>query len=194
MFRHLTPADYRSMPWKNGAGRTTEIAAHPPGAAIDAFLWRISIAEVDRDGPFSRFPGIARTIVLLEGAGMHLRGGALDLELTTPFAPHEFSGDDAIDCTLVAGRIRDFNAMFRRGCGRGSVGVVHGKTAEFAPADFRLVYAATGTHECVMSGNAPMILAPGHSVLVGHDDEGLSMAIRPCSATAVALIVSIDGP
>ena len=194
MVRLLTPSDYRSMPWKNGAGRTTEIAVHPPGTAIDAFAWRISVAEVDRDGPFSRFPGIDRTIVLLEGAGMRLSGGALDAELTTAFVPHAFSGDDAVDCTLVDGRIRDFNAMFRRGSTRGNVTVVRGEAAEFVPADFRLAYAATGTHKCVVSGHAPMILAPGHSVLVGHDDEGLSMAIRPCSATAVALIVSIDGP
>ena len=72
MYRLLTPADYRPMPWKNGAGRTTEIAAHPAGAALDAFAWRVSIADVERDGPFSRFPGIDRTIVLLDGAGMRL--------------------------------------------------------------------------------------------------------------------------
>ena len=103
MFRLLTPNDYRSMPWKNGAGRTTEIAVHPAGAALDAFAWRVSIADVERDGPFSRFPGIDRTIVLLDGAGMRLRSGASDIELTTRFVPHDFSGDDAIECTLVAG-------------------------------------------------------------------------------------------
>src|SRR4029077_2512621 len=74
MVRLLTPNDYRSMPWKNGAGRTTEIAVHPPGAALDAFAWRVSIADVEQDGPFSRFPGIDRTIVLLGGSGMRLRG------------------------------------------------------------------------------------------------------------------------
>ena len=78
MVRLLTPADFHSMPWKNGAGRTTEIAVHPPGAALDTFAWRVSIADVERDGPFSRFPGIDRTIVLLEGAGMRLRSGRSD--------------------------------------------------------------------------------------------------------------------
>jgi environmental stress-induced protein Ves len=34
MVRLLAPADCRSMPWKNGAGRTTGIVAHPPGAAL----------------------------------------------------------------------------------------------------------------------------------------------------------------
>jgi hypothetical protein len=44
--RVLSPADYRRMPWKNGAGRTTEIAVHPAGAALDAFDWRVSVADV----------------------------------------------------------------------------------------------------------------------------------------------------
>src|SRR4029453_7140835 len=68
MVRLLTPNDYRSRPWKNGAGRTTEIAVHPAGAGLDAFAWRVSIASVERNGPFSAFPGIDRTIVLLDGA------------------------------------------------------------------------------------------------------------------------------
>ena len=193
MVRLLTPSDYRSMPWNNGGGRTAEIAAHPPGTAFDDFAWRISLAEVDRDGPFSRFPGVDRTIVLLEGAGMRLRGSACDAELTIAFAPHAFSGDDAIECTLIAGRIRDFNAMFRRGRAHGVVSVVRGESAEFASADFRLAYAATGTHECVMSGCAPTTLAAANSVLVDRaGDAGSTMTIRPLTADAVALVVSID--
>lgn len=182
------------MPWKNGGGRTTEIAAHPPGAAFDGFVWRVSVAEVDCNGPFSRFPGIDRTIVLLEGAGMRLRGSTLDADLTTPFTAQAFSGDEAIYCTLVAGGIRDFNAMFRRGRAQGSVAVVRGEGAEFAATDYRLAYAATGTHECVMSGYASLMLAAGHSLLVDHttDRERPLMTIRPLDADAVALIVSIE--
>jgi len=196
MVRLLTPADYRSMPWKNGAGRTTEIAAHPPGAALDAFAWRVSLADVERDGPFSRFPGVDRTIVLLEGAGMRLHGGVRDAELTTPFAPHAFSGDEAIECSLVAGRSRDFNAMFRRGRARGNVAVVRDKGAEITQAQYRLVYAATGAHECVIARLAPLRLEAGRALLV--DDPGASesppIAIRPIDPDAVALVVSIDCP
>ena len=193
MIRILTSADYRSMLWKNGAGRTTEIATHPHGAAFDAFAWRVSIAEVDRDGPFSRFLGVDRVIALLDGEGMRLRGGTLDADLTTPFAPHAFSGDEAIDCTLIAGGIRDFNAMFRRGRARGRIDVVRGDGEEFAPTDFRLAYAATGIHECVIPGSAPMMLAPGHSLLADNatGSNGPSMTIKPL-ASAVALVVSIE--
>ena len=146
----LTPGDYRSMPWKNGAGRTTELAVHPQGAGLDAFAWRVSIASVERDGPFSAFPGIDRTIVLLDGAGMIL-GGAQQVDVTTRFLPRAFRGDQSLDCTLVAGPCRDFNAMFRRSRARGTVAVVRGSAREFDPAQFCLSYAAKGAHECTVA-------------------------------------------
>ena len=196
MVRLLTPADYRSMPWKNGGGRTTEIAAFPPGATLDTFLWRVSLANVACDGPFSPFPGIDRAIVLLDGAGMRLRGGPRDVELTTPFVPHDFSGDEGIDCRLVAGPVRDFNAMFRRGRACGSVTVVRRGGAEFRPAQFRLAYAVTGVHECSGATSAPIRLEAGHALLVteaGASDTP-SLAIRPLGADPVALLVSVDCP
>jgi len=197
MYRHLTPTDYRRMPWKNGAGRTIEIAAHPIGASLDEFLWRVSIADVERDGPFSRFPGIDRTIVLLAGAGMRLRSGARDIELTTRFVPHDISGDDEIECVLVAGPSRDFNAMFRRDRARGRVAVVRAGDADFGPAPFRVAYAAAGSHECTIPGHAPLQLPEGHALLVDATDprsEGVPVAVRPLRDGAVALVVSVDGP
>ena len=196
MVRFLMPADYRSMPWKNGGGRTTEIAAFPPGATLDTFLWRVSLADVASDGPFSPFPGVDRTIVLLDGAGMRLRTGPRDLELTTPFAPHDFSGDEAIDCTLLAGPVRDFNVMFRRGRARGTVAVAQGDGMQFGPAQFRLAYAATGAHECIVARLAPLRLQTGHALLVDEPagSDGSPLAMRPLGAGAVALVVSVDCP
>ena len=194
MVRLLTPADYRTMPWKNGSGRTTEIAAYPSGAGLDTFLWRVSLADVGCDGPFSSFPGIERTIVLLEGAGMRLHGGGRAIELTTPFAPHTFSGDVAIDCKLIAGPVRDFNAMFRRGRAHGSVAVVREGEMEFGPAQFRLAYAAAGVHECTGVTSAPIRLEAGHALLVIGDgaSDTPSLTIRPLGANPVALVVGVD--
>ena len=194
MVRLLTPADYRSMRWKNGGGRTTEIAAYPPDAAIDAFSWRVSIADVASDGPFSRFPGVDRTIVLLEGTGMRLTGGGRETELCTPFEPFRFSGDDAVDCTLIAGPVRDFNAMFRRRDARGSVAVIRGDRSEAATGDVVLAYAAAGAHDCVVPGHPPLVLKAGHAVLVEKraGDEAASIAIRPRDAGAVAIAVCVE--
>ena len=78
----------------------------------------------------------------------HVRYGAHDRVSW----PHDFSGDDAVDCTLLAGPCRDFNAMFRRGRARGRVAVVRGSSEQFEPAQFHLSYAAKGPHECTIAG------------------------------------------
>jgi environmental stress-induced protein Ves len=181
------------MPWKNGGGRTEEIATHPEGAALDSFDWRVSIAEVARDGPFSPFPGIDRTITLIEGAGMHLSDGHRDVVLRTPFEPYAFDGGDSIDCALIAGPIRDFNAMMRRDRARGTVIVVRASTA-IDTAEFVLVYAAIGAHECSTDGEPPMNVAAQHTLIVERTPRthASPLAVRPRDAGAVALAVRIE--
>jgi uncharacterized protein len=104
-----------AQPWKNGAGLTREVARG--GLDPVAFDWRLSVAEVDRDAPFSAFPGIDRCIVLLSGGGMRLASanGNVDHCLTEPLAPLYFSGDLQLAATLVGGASIDFNVMTRRG-------------------------------------------------------------------------------
>jgi len=62
-------ADLVASPWKNGGGVTREVAAFPEGAALDAFVWRVSVADVAQAGPFSRFAGIDRTLAVDVMAG-----------------------------------------------------------------------------------------------------------------------------
>lgn len=115
--RRLTPSDYRRMPWRNGAGTTTELAIGPEGAGLRGarFLYRVSIAEVASDGPFSRFEGYDRHIMLLAGAGMTLDCGAHGrIELVAPFEPRAFSGDWDVEGALVTGAVRDFNVIVDR--------------------------------------------------------------------------------
>lgn len=70
----LLPAAARAVvPWRNGAGVTREVAADKPGAD---FGWRVSVATLDRDAPFSRFDGCARTFVLARGGPVTLIGPA----------------------------------------------------------------------------------------------------------------------
>lgn len=119
--RVLRQADYRRMPWKNGGGETTEIAVSPPGAGLDDFDWRISMALVKGDGPFSVFPGIDRTLSILEGNGMRLTIGGARVDLTLASAPLPFAADVATDAVLVDGAITDLNVMSRRGAFRHQV-------------------------------------------------------------------------
>lgn len=122
MARILRAADHRMMPWKNGGGFTREVAVEPGDAATDAFDWRISIADVALDGPFSLFPGVDRVIVVVGGAGMVLRAGeAFPVTLDTAAAPYAFPGDVPAGARLIAGPITDLNVMTRRGHWRASM-------------------------------------------------------------------------
>ena len=108
-------ADLPATPWKNGGGSTREVACWPPGAGFDGFDWRVSIATIAASGPFSTFAGVDRVITLLDGDGVRLQGAGIDHRLAEPLAPFAFSGDAAIDCTLLGGASSDFNVMTRRG-------------------------------------------------------------------------------
>lgn len=112
MLRILRSADYPTRPWKNGGGTTRDIAVSPPGASLDDFHWRLSLAQVDRDGPFSRFDGVDRTLVLLDGAmELHEQDRRIDLVRGKPVA---FEGERPIEATVRGGSTLDFNVMTRR--------------------------------------------------------------------------------
>jgi environmental stress-induced protein Ves len=101
-------------PWKNGGGSTREIVCWPPGAGLDHFVWRASIATIAASGPFSRFAGVDRQIMLLEGDGVALQGDGLAHQLRQPDQAFGFSGDLSIGATLLGGASKDFNLMTRR--------------------------------------------------------------------------------
>ncbi|MDX3928644.1 MAG: HutD family protein [Shinella sp.] len=114
--RLLRSGDYRRMPWKNGGGETVEIAVHPEASDLAAFGWRVSIATVASDGPFSVFPGIDRTLAVLSGGGMELDIEGMGKYVLTPISePLSFAADAPTAARLSAGAITDLNVMTRRG-------------------------------------------------------------------------------
>lgn len=121
-----------ATPWKNGGGVTREIVCQPapagPGAVVSDFDWRVSIAHIAQDGPFSAFPGVDRIITLLSGAGVHLHSAdaALDHRLDTPLVPFAFAGELPIHARLLAGDCQDFNVMTRRAVCSAALDVVRG--------------------------------------------------------------------
>lgn len=114
--------EHKRMPWKNGGGETVEIAVFPPGSSVDDFDWRISMATVASDGPFSIFPGIDRTLSILDGAGVSLAmEGGQGVALHGASLPLSFAADIAVSATLADGPVTDLNVMTRRGRYRHSV-------------------------------------------------------------------------
>ena len=108
----LPAQGYQRMRWKNGAGWTSEVYRFPD---TDDWSWRLSIAEVETDAPFSTFPGVERALVLLEGNGMRLRFDDGDTrELLPPAGMLRFSGERSLVGQLINGPSRDFNLMWKR--------------------------------------------------------------------------------
>ncbi|MBM6581028.1 HutD family protein [Microvirga sp. BT689] len=113
--RVIRSEDLVRAPWKNGGGTTAEVAAFPEGSGFDSFGWRISMADVASDGPFSLFPGIDRTLIVVEGGGIELDVEGIAYPLDTANPKLSFSGDDITAGRLLSGPIRDLNVMTRRG-------------------------------------------------------------------------------
>ncbi|NLR99297.1 HutD family protein [Rhizobium sp. P38BS-XIX] len=112
----LRASDHKRMPWKNGGGETVEIAVSPDGAGLADFDWRVSMATVATDGPFSVFAGIDRTLSILDGEGMTLFiEGRAPERLTQASEPLPFAADAPTSATLINGTIIDLNVMTRRG-------------------------------------------------------------------------------
>jgi environmental stress-induced protein Ves len=104
-------ADAVVMPWRNGGGITREYLT---STAEDGLDWRLSVAQVASDGPFSEFPGLDRMLVLLEGNGMTLSFDDATVRLIDQLDHHRFAGEAAVNATLIDGPTRDLNLFWLR--------------------------------------------------------------------------------
>ncbi len=109
--QHLTPADYVAMPWANGRGQTVELLRREDAAG--RLLFRLSLASVIEDGPFSLLPGIKRNLTVISGPGFDLVGQTR--LRADPLVPVAFAGDEPIAAQGVAAPCQDFNVMAGKG-------------------------------------------------------------------------------
>jgi environmental stress-induced protein Ves len=167
--RIIRARDCKITPWKNGGGSTTEIAIGPAGASLDSFDWRVSMARVASDGPFSDFAGIDRTLAVVKGSGLVLTiGKDTPVTLSTGADPVRFPGDTPTSARLTAGEITDLNVMTRRGrfshrLQRISTSV----TCDFVEDDIAIVLSLDGT-TTVICGRDSVTLDHGDAALVGR--------------------------
>ena len=163
--RLLRSSDYRRMPWKNGGGETVEIAVFPEAAGLADFDWRVSMATVASDGPFSVFPGIDRTLSILDGQGMTLFIDGQDpVLLTVQSDPLPFAADAPTTATLSNGPITDLNVMTRRGTLSHTVRrmLLDGETRLTLDAGTTLIFCGEGTLD------------------VRHGDDGMKLKRHDC--------------
>ena len=106
--RIIPPSQFKTTPWKNLGGITHEIAKEE---TADGLIWRLSVAEVDTDGPFSQFDGLTRVLTVIEGAGLKLIHPDGIIE-ALPGRPVRFSGDLPVNGQRIDGKVRDLNVIF----------------------------------------------------------------------------------
>ncbi len=191
--QRLRASDYRRVRWKNDGGWTTEIALHEDATGL---LWRVSIAEIERDGPFSHFPGVDRVLMLLDGSGIELDVDALPAQrLSRRFAQLAFPGEAAVECRLLAGPTRDFNVMTRRGAIRAEVHarpLVDAMLLHGAPGDTWLVHVHAGT-AVLQRGAERLDAAVGDTLRVGFGEDARERTILSGAGEVVLVRLASAG-
>jgi environmental stress-induced protein Ves len=195
---HLRRAQYRSMPWRNGSGTTLEIAREP--LAGSEFLWRLSLATVATDGPFSNYAGYRRSVTLIAGAGFRL---AIDdrrpVVLDSIGASALFDGAAAVDCALIAGACSDLSLMVRAPGAIVAVRRLQGEEIRVLPlaaAVLNAVFCLRGS-ALLSPPQAPMEadplrpalqLAQHDTVLIGPGQAPRSLRVHPDALAELLLL------
>jgi len=187
LIRLLRATDYRRMPWKNGGGETREILVSPAGASLDTMEWRVSLATVASDGPFSEFRGITRTLSVIRGSGITLRVGDRQArQMRVSSEPHTFDGETPTSATLIDGPIVDLNVMSRRGVADHRVKKISldGSAQLATSGDVTLVFCRVGSVLC-RAGKSSLELGDEDCALI----EGETRAVQLVASRASDLFV-----
>lgn len=150
-------AEVPAEPWRNGGGTTQELLAWPQRSA---WRLRLSVARIERGGPFSAYPGVSRDFAVLSGAGVRLSWGERATVLTTESEVFSFDGGEPPQCELLDGPTTDLNLMTQQGAGQGRLWRAQAGVPWASPARLRGVFAA---NPCTLHrpGNPPLALSPG---------------------------------
>jgi environmental stress-induced protein Ves len=173
----LRKGEYRAVPWLNGGGITHDIVVD--GAPVARR--RLSLATIDRDGPFSDLHGYDRTIVLATGAGFTLTfADGAQVTLDRLGTRWDFAGETMPSCSLLAGSVQAFNVMAHRDAARAEVEVAH----RLPHVPWRERWPA---YVFVIAGE----LAAGAETIGEHDTLFIDVGERELVATQESLVVRV---
>lgn len=131
----LPESEWRLQPWKNGGGVTREILRWPDR---DDYDLRVSVADITKNGPFSKFPGYSRFVVWIGPNPIELMMGRRVDSLATPNASAHILGDPDIFAMLSAGSTRLLNVLIKDGTSYELGYSVPTKPVRFAFVPYRL--------------------------------------------------------
>ena len=183
-------ADVPTIAWKNGGGFTCELLAWPHP---ENWVVRISVAVIDKSGPFSIFSGVRRWFGVLTGAGVRLSSGGYTSVIAQDTPLFQFDGGLPHHCDLVAGSTSDFNLMVKASDAQCHVQRITGVcVVEPRSRSLVAVYANSDqtTVEFADGGSEPLRLMQGDLYwrIVNRGDARW----RVSSQNAICLEVTID--
>jgi environmental stress-induced protein Ves len=156
------------MPWANGRGTSYEIASDRNEAG--EWTWRLAMAPVNEDGPFSRIECVNRSLAVVDGAGMLLSVDRKKLQCL-PMQVVRFRGDAITEATLTDGPIMDINLMVRRKEADGEMAMIS---------------------EAGLLNGASIVVAIGGSAQVKNSDSIIDLerhdSLLECDAETVSLV------
>ncbi|MGV2896636.1 HutD family protein [Achromobacter sp. AGC78] len=185
-------------PWKNGGGVTRTLSVD---AAQQPPRWRVSVADIDRDGPYSRFPGYDRVSVVLTGGGVELVAEGADVAdvadaeriTLVPGVATAFAGDAGFQSRLLNGPVRVLNLFVLRGAAVASVLCVGGGQSAVQAGGLAQASATTHTLRIVVAAQAGRLnhpadagvaLAAGDYIVGPSCDIDARQAFAPAQPTA----------
>ena len=162
------------MPWANGRGVSYEVARESDAAG--EWRWRLAIAPITEDGPFSPLPGVHRELTLIEGNGLVL---TIDGNMVGCHPGHvvRFAGYSHTHAALTQGPVVDLNVMSREDAPMTMSIVCGPSTIESVPAlvaitDCTVIF--DGAEQTLQPRDA--LIGSTHSV---HLVSGTAAALRP---------------
>lgn len=186
----LRRADQRVEPWRNGGGSTRTVAIDPPDGSLQhGFRWRVSVADVAQDGPFSALPGVDRSLWLLAGNGMALECDTAVTVLRERLQRLDFVGEAPIVARLLDGPTQDLNLMRARGV-VDAVAVIArlAPGSPFAPAG---TWWGTATQRLVLAIRGGCVIRVGAAGASHRLDEHDAARV---DGTGIAQVDVCDGP
>jgi environmental stress-induced protein Ves len=174
MIEIIEPIQFKTVSWKNGLGETIEMAINP-GATLDNFDWRLSMAKVVEDGVFSNFSGYTRNLILIEGDGIDLTHDENKTDKLNHLLDYAtFDGSSKTMSTLHSSAITDFNVITRTSNVHAKISCQqHAQQLPIEASELCFVYSLLKSAEISVKDQENKLPIPaGHLVKLSQTEQG----------------------
>jgi uncharacterized protein len=171
----------------------TRTVAVGGGTHAREWNWRISIAEITQDGPFSTFPGRDRQFTLIEGGGVVLKSVSGSMRLARIGDSVVFPGEETLHVTLIDGPVRACNVIARRGV---SVGAAHVRGSAVLKGGYNVALVLAGEFAFGTARQPDEVLGVGDGIYAANtaDAPVLQRSVENGAVLCVVIRETVTQP